>query len=748
MSASCFAIPVWILIPAFMAAIASFRAGNFRIAFAAQLLLILLLGHFLAADQVRQYEANELYRWVGFHEKETVRVAGIITQTPEIGDDYYSVQMRVTQVGHRSLDGLARLTVTGTATAYPTAGDRVWTYARFRLPSNFGVPGAFDYAGYLRKEGIHALGSVKSTELIHTTQGSLCISAPLTNIRLCLIRGLMGEFSKSDASILRALWLDDRSGLSREVEQMLIDAGIYHVIAISGFHVSVLLLVLLFLMKKHVSYPKALFAAALFLLFYFLLLEGRSSITRSFLTFLIYAIAFWRYEDAKWSVVLPLSAMLQVVFNPAEIYDPGYLLTYLSAGSICFLAAPLCRKIRLGRKIYRVAVDFVIVSLSVHVVLLPYQAFVFHRIAFGSILANVIEIPLSSLLILAAPVLLVGYPIHVFLTPAISFLVHLFLKVAAFFSAVWLIVEPQPSLWLVALYYALLFAAIVLKRIKLKWIAGIGAACLVAAVLWPQPPPQDAPLRIHFVDVGQGDSIIVQYPDGTADIVDAGGFWNSDALDTGDAILLPFLTRLGVTKLHRAFLTHAHADHMNGLLTLMHYFPAERFYVTRFPFGDANFRRCISEMPMSPKGIQAGDTFQEGEVRLTVLAPTDSAHTSHVANDDSLVLLLSYQGKHVLLTGDAEVPTETQLASLENLNVDYLKVAHHGSKTSSTEVFLNKTHPKVAFISVGKNNWFGHPNPEVLQRLHDHHAMVYRTDQFGTITLTIENGYGSISTFR
>lgn len=774
-------VPAPAIVAAFVCAVLSLRGRSFRVGLAAHLLLILLLGHLLMSTTQQDYSGSTLLRWARGHEKETVLIRGTVMQTPEIGRDYFSLQVHVTSIGKQPVDGTARLTVGGASTSYPCAGDVIETYARLRVPSNFKVPGGFDYVQYLQKEGIHILGSVKEPALVHTIAHSNSPAAILSRTRLRIILNLIQEFPPEDADVLRALWLDDRTGLSQETQQRLIDSGIFHVIAISGFHVSVLLLVLFMLMKPRVKYPTALLIGGLFLLFYFLLLEGRSSITRSFLTFLVYAFALWRQEEMQWSNVLPLSALLQLLLNPGELYDTGYHLTYLSTAAICFIAAPLCRRIHraattrrkksprieaspsagewkmilkreielppLLQKALLIAVDFVVVSLSIQVVLLPYQALVFHRIPFSSIFANVVAIPLSGVLILFSLVLVVLFPLEKLLVPVIGFLIKAFFAGTDLFSGVWLDVVPEPRWLIVALFYALLFCILALRTRRLRWAAALGCVLCVSMILFPRPPENDGSLRVRVLDVGQGDAILIDYPDGTHDLVDSGGFWNSDALDAGESILFPALSALQVTRIHRVFLTHAHADHMGGFVTMMRYIPVSHFYVSRFPYGDAGFRHVISNLPVSPEGIHEGAVFHQSGVNMRVLAPGDSRHTSHVANDDSLVLLLNFEGKTILLSGDAEIPTEQMLCAATPFRVDYIKVPHHGSKTSSTDPFLDMIRPKAAFVSVGKNNWFGHPNQQVMQRYRQHHVLTYRTDQVGTITLTISNGSASISAF-
>jgi competence protein ComEC len=725
----------------------SLCARSFRLALFAQGCFFFILGWSYAQLQVERYEQNSLQQEVASREQESLSIQAVVQEAPEISSDFFVLTVRVSTLAQKRVDGIARLTISGPLTTPLFAGDEIETYARFRLPNNFGSTGAFDYWLYLMKEGIHALGSVKSAALIHKTGKHFTLSAIPSRMRLSLIQTIRKSLPARDGETLRALWLDDRSALPKETERQLIDAGIFHVIAISGFHVAVLVALAFFGFRRFLPYKYALLIISAFLLFYFLLLEGRSSITRSFLTFLIFAFAYWREESVNWATVLSLSALAQLVINPLELFDSGFQLTYLSTAAIVFIAGPLMRKVRTPRKIYQYIVDFFITMLSIQFTLLPYQAFVFHKIPFGSLLANFIAIPLSSILIAIAPFALPLIGTMNLMRSVIHHVLDIFFGGTALFSGIWLKVVPTPSGWMLAAFYAALVVVLILRRKLIRIVCLLFCFFCITSILWLHAGPEKGALRVHVIDVGQGDSILLQYPDGTADLIDSGGFWNMEALDVGSAILLPYLSSLHITHLHRAFLTHAHADHMSGFFTLLRYIPCDEFYVTRLPLADAGFQMLVAALPMDLRAIHDGASFSEGEVRISVLAPADSANSLHVRNDDSLVMLVQFHGTRVLLTGDAEKPTEQQLTHMADIHADYLKVAHHGSKTSTTPDFLQRVKPKAAFISVGRMNWFGHPNPEVVNRLRASHVVIYRTDQLGTISLTIKDRSATIQAY-
>ncbi len=741
---------VWALLSAAVVAGFSLRSAKFSLSLAAQGLFFFLLAHQMTATQAEEYESNPLRKWVAAHEKETVRLSGILRKTPEIADDYFVLTVETLTVSQKALHGIARITVSGQAEKYPVAGDTLEAFARFRLPVNFRAEGCFDYERYLEKEGVHVLGSVKNDSLVRRTKVQRSIRSFISVLRLNLILQIQRRFDFRDAALLRALWLDDRSALPRETERRLIDAGVFHVIAISGFHVAVLLSLAFLLLRRAVPYRAALILLCSLLGFYFILLEGRSSITRSFFTFLIFAVASWRCEALRAGNILFLSAWAQLVWNPLELFDPGYHLTYLSTASILFVAVPLCRTIHISRRAYRYAVDLGIASLTIQFVLAPYQALVFHRIPLASVAANLIAVPLSSVLIAAGAICL---PLGLLSSTTVWLIHHvlaLFLQGTFLLSGVWLRTVPEPGFLVVLLFYLCLAVFAASRSRSLRVFALFCCCGLFYYVLDPNQPESVHRLRVHFIDVGQGDAILLEYPDGTFDLVDGGGFWNPEALDIGEAVLLPYLSHLKVRRLNRVFLTHAHSDHMSGLISLLRYISAKHFYVTRKPLADPGYQNLVRHVEIPLEGIHQGKRFVQGGVRLEVLAPGDSGNTLHVRNDDSLVLLVEYEGSRLLLPGDAEAETETELivSRINNLRVDFLKSPHHGSKSSSIAPFLDILKMKIVFISLGRNNWFGHPSVDVLKRYRERHAVVYRTDQIGTIRLTMSGKGAFVDSYR
>jgi competence protein ComEC len=246
------------------------------------------------------------------------------------------------------------------------------------------------------------------------------------------------------------------------------------------------------------------------------------------------------------------------------------------------------------------------------------------------------------------------------------------------------------------------------------------------------------------IDVGQGDSIFVVFPDGKRMLVDGGGIpafghQTRSQLDIGEDVVAPYLWDRGIRNLDVVVLSHAHEDHIGGLPALVGDFHPKELWTGATPdsptWQTLRVKAAANGVKIVPMHFPRRFAF--GGAEIEVLAPpADYVATDSPKNDDSLVLRLGYGRNGFLLPGDAERPIERDmLAEDEIRRTDVLKVAHHGSRTSSTEDFVSAVEPVFAVISVGFENSYGHPNRDVVERLRQHRAVVYRTDQDGLITI-------------
>lgn len=320
---------------------------------------------------------------------------------------------------------------------------------------------------------------------------------------------------------------------------------------------------------------------------------------------------------------------------------------------------------------------------------------------------------------------------------------------------------PGPPGWLLFVFLAAIVALAAAARAvrhssalpyrAAEWLAGAALAALAIAVAtYPFAPRlEKGKLEVTVLDVGQGDSIFVAFPDGHTLLIDGGGLAGDERVggyrvgtDVGEEVVSPYLWQRGLKRLDVVALSHAHHDHIEGLFAVLDNFRADQLWVGR-DIGSRPYEELIAESRARAVPVmhrRQGDAFEWGGVRGSVLWPTDLSTSSSASNDDSLVLRLEDGAIRFLLPGDIEKKVEAELvAQGVPLAADFLKVPHHGSRTSSTSDFLAAVAPRAAVISVGENNPFGHPNQQVVERYAKDGVLLLRTDRDGAVTASTDS---------
>jgi len=390
------------------------------------------------------------------------------------------------------------------------------------------------------------------------------------------------------------------------------------------------------------------------------------------------------------------------------------------------------------------------------VMVLP-MALYFHRATVFALPANLIVIPVIGVLVPAAVATFVGSLISpwVALVPAavtasvlhgITWAIHRMSHLAAAEVRV-----PGPAAWVALLALGGWLACCWAVR-RGRWGAlatAVALPVIAASILWPEPPiTTPATLEVTAIDVGQGDSILAVNPDGRAMLIDAGGPVGRSGpaeivahFDVGEEVVSPYLWSRRLRRLDVVVLSHAHTDHMGGMPAILENFRPRELWVGSDPHSElyAALLAEAARLGIIVRHLHAGDLQQWGDVGVSVLAPAAGyANPNAPKNDDSLVLALVYGKASALLEGDAETPSEQAMLAAGLVHpVTLLKVAHHGSRTSTTQAFLDAAVPEDAVISVGRHNTFGHPRGEVIARLAAEHAHVFRTDEFGLTTFLL-----------
>jgi competence protein ComEC len=413
--------------------------------------------------------------------------------------------------------------------------------------------------------------------------------------------------------------------------------------------------------------------------------------------------------------------------------------------------------------------EIIFISAILQLGMLPPLAYYFHRVALAGPFANVPALLLTGLAVPIGFLTLAASLVSRALAGWMATLLGLIFEMldagvrwfAGWHGASYRIPGPSVALMAVFIGFAIALSAALRLRGKVWWAssAAIGLVAAAAIIATHPFPPRLTPQRLELtvLDVGQGDSLFLSFPHGRTMLVDGGGEIGNfhsggmrSGIDVGEDVVSPFLWSRGVKRIDVVALTHAHEDHLGGLPALFENFRVGELWVGR-DIQSAAYRQVLAAarahgVPI--RHLKQGDTFSEDGVSGSVLWPDDLSESRTAKNDDSLVMRLSDGAETFLLAGDIERPSERRiLAEEQPVGVNFLKVAHHGSKTSTTDPFLFAAHPAFAAISVGRDNSFGHPSPEVTERLEAAGVGVYRTDRDGAITASTDGRALSVSTF-
>jgi competence protein ComEC len=628
--------------------------------------------------------------------------------------------------------------------------DKIKVSAKLTSSHGFNNFSSSELDQYLKIQNIHNRAYTKSPLLIEKLGTGKKTSLPriISIIKRKLQMGIESCFANPqgaglspEGAIIEALLLGERRRMEPEISRGLQQAGIFHLFAISGAHIAIISL-LLFTLFRFLKIPDRTNYALLifFLIFYAMLVEGRPSVMRATIMALAFIIGRLIWRKVNLLNTLSISAFIILMWNPSNLFSLGFQLTFAATLSIILFFPKVVR--HLLRLPLRISEIFAL-SLTAQLGVLPLIALAFNRISFSSLILNFAAIPLVGLIMASGYIFLMLALMSPVVAGLLANLVHF---LVLFLIAISHLLDPVPGLsfriptppfFVVLGYFSAL--GLMLLPTKIKRQKAITLACFVMffglLVIHPFPSRSKA-LKLTFIDVGQGDSILVEFPGRKKMLIDGGGT-PEDTFDIGERIVSPFLWKKGIKKIDFLVLTHAHPDHMNGLKAVARNFEVDEFWEAYSPKDQPSYRelRRLLPKPTIFKRMFRGDIEYVAGTKIEILNPPQANPTvAKVLNDQSLVLKISYGQTAFLLTGDiGKAVEEVLVQSQPALQCDVLKSPHHGSDSSNSEEFLAAVAPRFVILSVGAGNRYDLPDPVVISRYQKIGAKLFRTDLCGAV---------------
>lgn len=686
-------------------------------------------------------------------------VSGRIVHEPERSDErvHFAIDLEqvVTDSAIYHLSGQVLVTVKD---VYLPAdyGDRVSLRGRLQRPRAVRNPGAFDYRAFLAQQDIYGTLFVGKSEQIVSVErlpGHWLYEGVVLPLRRAVRQSIEHNLSGAPAGLLLGVLLGEKRRIPEEVRAAFRSTGLAHALVVSGLHVGMVGGFFFFgfrLLRLADRSSSAATIAALTL--YALATGAQVPVVRAVLMGAVVLLGRVLRRQGDIYNTLGLAALAILVIWPESPWSLSFQLSFGATWAIIALHGPLAALFPTNGRVGRWVVSPLCASLAAQLGTGPLIAYSFQQLALGAVVANLVVVPLLALAVgLGLLAALTGW-----ILPWVA---------TAFNAANYLVLVGLIEL--VSWWASLPFSSVPVPRPGMLFIAVTAVLCLLGPLLphraWARKAAifallvwlnvavwtyalRSRDLEIVFLDVGQGDAAFVRFPDGKTMVVDGGE--RSAYFDCGEQVLLPFLRYMGVRRVDVVVASHSHNDHIGGLVALLEQMEVGHFLDSGQVYDSWTARRLqelIAERGVGYHRVAAGDSLVGlGGVAGLVLHPTvdfvdADGNTPFGLNNGSVVFSLQHGTVRVLFTGDVEQETDPAiLAWGPRLQARLLKVAHHGSRTSSQPLFIEAVAPAVAVMSLGEGNKFKHPAPEVVARYAAHGTRVLRTDHTGAVQVRID----------
>lgn len=689
------------------------------------------------------------------YDKKTVQIEGIVYY--KLDDTAYLIKDVV--IDNKRIK--SNLRVNGENLEY---GDKIKAKAALEIPDKARNKGGFNYQQYLKTQKIYLTGELLESKIIAKHQNNI-LEETSEKIRKKVREFAENTIDKEVSGILEALITGDDRKINEEIEEEYKKAGMIHLLVVSGGHIAFLILLINYILNiANIGKEKSNYILIIIIIIYMFITGLSPSVLRAGITTIIVLIANILGRENDTLTTIGMVVLILMLENPNIIYSLSFQLSFLGTLGIV-LGYPNISS--LLKNLPKSILEPIALTLSAQLFVTPITLYNFNTIYLGGIISNVFSMGLAGIIMMVGiilfPVYLLLPPLASLLMPIIELMIRLMNIVARIFSSIPMLnlILPTPSIYQIVIYYIVLFYllgidinVLVPRRItKLpviyrkehynkQTILVCGIISILIAGFAPKIFPK--PLEIAVLDVGHGDSILITTPHKKTILIDTGDsyLYNEKRYDSGEKTVVPYVLDQGYKKIDLLILSHLDSDHIGGLESVIKSLKINNIGLSINSSKKEEIKK-IEELIKKEKSnviyLKKSQKFNIDGVAFNVLLPEEKSKVVD-ENNDSIVILMEYQGVKALFMGDLEQDGEKKLIeNTKNLDIDILKIGHHGSITSTTEELVKATTPKVSLISVG-TRFESIPSQKVLDRLSSIYSQVYRTDKMGQITVKIEGG--------
>ena len=604
-------------------------------------------------------------------------------------------------------------------------GDLIYLEGKLEIPKIATNYKGFDYRQYLKTKKIQGIVIADNVKILKVKYKNNLIYQIQKKIK----ETIKEELPDETGNLLLAILVGDKKDLSEQIQINFKNSNLSHMLAVSGAHVSYIIVGLTYITQNSImGKRKGRVFCIFFLIIFMAITNFTPSVTRACIMAILTLVSKILYKKADIYTNISISALIILLYNPYSLLDLGFQLSFGGTiGIVIFMR--FIKKKQEEPKLLNYIKQMALVSICANIIIIPIIMNNFNTVSLTFLVSNILASPILAIIVIVGFSIIIISIISHSLSNILVFwlnpILNLLIKISSFCSKLPFakILVVTPYIFNILFYYTIILYLVnynnLKQFIKKKTVILLSIILILSNFIF-YILPQD--LKIYFIDVGQGDSTLIVTPSKKTILIDGGG---SESFDVGEKVLLPYLLDRRIRKIDYIMISHFDTDHCKGIFTVIENLKVKNIIISKQAEKSENykkFKEIVANKKINIILVKAGDKIKiDKYIYFKILFPTEKLIMQNPLNNNSIVSQLNYKSFKMLFTGDIEEIAEKEILNLQKdkLKSTILKVAHHGSNTSSTQEFINSVKPELALIGVGKNNTFGHPSECVVEKLRD-----------------------------